>query len=174
MKKNKLPYNLDSGFKVPDNYFDDLTDRIMDSTASGETRKNPHLKEISENGFKVPEGYFENFEVKLPPKEEKETKVIPLFSKRNFYYASGVAAIFIAVFSTIFINSSPEYTWENVELSAIENYIDAGYTDMSPSEITNFLYEGDYVVETNFDNVNADAVYDYLNENVEDPAYILE
>ncbi|MDT0649821.1 hypothetical protein [Autumnicola edwardsiae] len=174
MKKNKLPYKLDSGLKVPDNYFDDLTSRLMDSIDSDSTGNNPLLTEIESSGFKVPEGYFENFEVELSPKEEKETKVIHLFSKRNLYYASGVAAIFIAVFSTILLNPSPEYTWENVELSAIENYLDAGYTDMSPSEITNFLYEGDYVVETNFDNVNSDAVYDYLDENVEDPAYILE
>ncbi|MDT0690219.1 hypothetical protein RM549_10520 [Salegentibacter sp. F188] len=174
MKKNKLPYNLDSGFKVPDNYFADLTDRVMNGVNSVKIVDDSYLKKVSNSGFKVPEDYFENFEVELPLKEEKETKVIPLFSKRNLYYASAVAAIVIAIFSTIFLDSSPESTWDNVELSAIEKYIDAGYTDMSPSEITNFLYEGNYVVETNFDNVNPDAVYEYLNENVEDPAYILE
>lgn len=174
MEKKKLPYNPDSGFKVPENYFDDLTDRLMDNISSIEAGNIPHLEEISDTGFKVPDGYFENFEVQLPPKEEKEAKVIPLFSKRNLYYASGVAAIFIAVFSTVLSNSSPDYSWDNVELSAIENYIDSGYTDMSPSEITNFLYEDDYVVETNFDDVNADAVYDYLDGSIEDPAYLLK
>ncbi|MDT0647287.1 hypothetical protein RM545_11360 [Zunongwangia sp. F260] len=174
MEKNKLPYKPNSGFKLPDNYFDDLTSRLMDSIDSDSTDNNPLLTEIESSGFKVPEGYFENFEVELSPKEEKETKVIPLFSKRNLYYASGVAAIVIAIFSTFHLDSSPESTWDNVKLSAIENYIDAGYTDLSPLEITNFLYEGNYVVETNFDNLNSDAVYDYLDENVEDPAYILE
>ncbi|MDT0687554.1 hypothetical protein [Autumnicola psychrophila] len=174
MEKNKLPYKPDSGLKVPDNYFDDLTDRIMDSVNSSELGDNLHLSQVDGSGFKVPEGYFENFEVKLFSKEEKDPKVISLFSKRNLYYASGVAAIVIAIFSTFHLDSSPESTWDNVKLSAIENYIDAGYTDLSPLEITNFLYEGNYVVETNFDNLNSDAVYDYLDENVEDPAYILE
>ncbi len=51
MKENRLPYNKDTGFKVPEGYFQDFEARMMSRVAEEEEKN-------AENPFKVPENYF--------------------------------------------------------------------------------------------------------------------
>ncbi|MDT0643276.1 hypothetical protein RM553_10590 [Zunongwangia sp. F363] len=171
MKTNKLPHKSKSGFKVPDKYFEDLEESLMDGLFPASEEPVPE-QEIS-SGFKTPENYFENFNVELPAQED--SRVVSIFSRRTLYYVAGIAAVLIAVFSGLFVENTAKASWDSLELSAIESYIQEGYLDMPESEITSYLYEDGYVVEdADFKNVDSNAVVDYLDEHVEDPTYIFE
>ena len=57
----------------------------------------------------------------------------------------------------------------------MENYIDENNIDFSTGEISNYIFQQGYLVDdADFNSVNSDAVMNYLDENVEDPLYILE
>ncbi|MDT0676280.1 hypothetical protein [Autumnicola musiva] len=172
MKKNKLPHKSKSGFKIPDDYFGNLEQDLMDGLFSKSEESFLHNKQVS-SGFKTPEAYLENFNVELPAKED--TGVISIFSRRTFYYVAGIAAVLFAVINSLFVQTEAEASWDNLELSAIENYIEEGYLDMPESEITNYLYEDGYNIEdADFREVNSNAVVEYLDEHLEDPAHIYE
>ena len=75
--KNKKNYN---GFNTPKDYFEDFEERLYSKISEENLPK--------ESGFKVPEGYFEQLDSEILKHVEpfiKETKVIPLFSKRTLY-----------------------------------------------------------------------------------------
>ncbi|WP_373056010.1 hypothetical protein [Zunongwangia sp. H14] len=172
MKTNKLPHKSKPGFKVPEDYFEALEQNLMDSLFS-DSKEAFVLNEKISSGFKTPQRYFENFNVELPEKEA--TGVISLIDRRTLYYVAGIAAVLISLFYGLFNENSAKASWDNLELSAIENYIEEGYMDMPESEITNYLYEDGYVIEdADFRKVNSRAVVDYLDEHVEDPTYIFD
>ena len=55
-----------SGFKVPENYFDNFDERLFKTIESETLPK--------ETGFKVPDGYFDNLEDSLLQKLNTEEK----------------------------------------------------------------------------------------------------
>ncbi|MDN3593847.1 hypothetical protein [Zunongwangia endophytica] len=176
MKKEKIPYHGASGFKVPSGYFENLEDQLCDKVLSEEEQ----VREIelpAEAGFKVPEAYFDGLEDRLVEKIEiKQPKLIKVDFRKTLYYAAGIAAIFICLYSTFFtLGNEQSASWDDVELSAMEDYIDDGYIDFSSTEFSNMIIEDGYIVEeSDFAAMNSDAVFDYIDENVEDPSYILE
>ncbi|HSP13071.1 MAG TPA: hypothetical protein VLO29_11145 [Salegentibacter sp.] len=177
MNKNKLPYRNDPGFTVPLNYFEELEKDLfsMVKGSEAENESDNALAKIQGSGFKTPDGYFENFEVKFPKKASPEPKVIPLFKKEYLLYAASIAAIIIALAGSLYINPDPVDTWENIELSVLENYIDDNNIDLTTTEISGFLFnDGILVEDSDFKDVNSEAMLDYLDENVEDPSFILE
>ncbi len=116
MKNSKLHSIKKSGFKTPDNYFQNFESSLLSEIA---------LKEQSKSsGFKVPKNYFETFEVSkidTGSLEKKETKVIPLFSKKNWLYAASIAAIGILLISLPDFNQSVSFS--SLDNESIENYI---------------------------------------------------
>ncbi len=173
MKKDKLSYHNDPGFSVPSNYFEELEKELLDMVQHSESEK--VLDNIEGSGFKAPEGYFESFEVKFPDNALRETKIIPLFKKEYMLYAASIAAIIIALAGSLYINPAPVDTWENIELSVLENYINDNNIDLTTTEISGLLFNDGIVVDdSNFNEVNSEAMLDYLEENVEDPTFILE
>ncbi|WP_372919741.1 hypothetical protein [Salegentibacter sp.] len=177
MKENKLPYNNDPGFTVPSNYFEELEKDIfnMVKNADAHNESDKTLEKVQGSGFKTPDGYFESFEVKFPAENSQQPKVIPLFKKEYMLYAASIAAIIIALAGSLYINPAPVDTWENIELSVLENYIDDNNIDLSTTEISGFLFnDGILVEDSDFKEVNSEAMLDYLDENVEDPAFIIE
>jgi hypothetical protein len=56
MKKNKLPYRPDAGFKVPENYFQDFEAQMMRKVTAGDTLDNSYK---GQSGFAVPAGLFQ-------------------------------------------------------------------------------------------------------------------
>lgn len=173
--ENKKSYNPKSGFKVPDNYFGNLESKIMASI--NEDKGILHdLKE--DNGFKVPANYFETLESRIFEKIEKpapKVKVISIFGRKELYAVAAVAAIFIGIISTVLYQPVPQQTLNNVEVSALEDYLDSGNVEFEYNDISSFIYEEGYVLEKqNSFDVSDDAVFDYLNENIEDPSLIIE
>lgn len=175
MKKKNLPYHKNSGFLVPSNYFEELDEKLFDFAVRGEDNSEKHLDSIEGSGFKVPAGYFSDLEEQILKKVNEEPKVIPLFKKEYFVYAASIAAIIIILAGSLFLKPTSENSWETLELSALESYIDDNNIDFSTPEISGFLFEdGSFVNESEFTEVNAEAMFEYLDENVDDPSFILD
>lgn len=175
MKKNNLPYHQKSGFTVPQKYFEELDQNLFDFVTKGEDNAERSLDSIEGSGFTVPAGYFNELEENLFKKVKDEPKVIPLFRKEFFVYAASIAAIVIILAGSLFLKPTSENSWETLELSALESYIDDNNIDFSTNEISGFLFEdGNLVNESEFTEVNAEAMFEYLDENVDDPTFILE
>lgn len=175
MKKNKLPYR-DSGFKVPSGYFEEFEERLM-HTVSGNHVGDKPLE--SKHGFAVPNGYFESLEDKILGRLEQEKqdhKVRPLYRSKKVYYITTLAAVFLAIITTVLFNPSlPDYSIENVEIAALEAYIDEGYIDLNFNEISAYITdEGHY--NDNFSTIDLDDedVLNYLNENLEDTSLLYD
>ncbi|WP_424494218.1 hypothetical protein [Salinimicrobium sp. GXAS 041] len=171
MEKNKLPYHKQKNFKVPEGYFETLDKRIMQRVTSMEAEE--HLNLPSSTGFKVPENYFDNFETELFQKleEEKKTpKVITLLNKEIFYYVAGAAAVFIALFSTMLNNPAQPVEFGDLEISTLEVYL---YETLEPDVSQYFNEQGAFLSKAENTDVDFEAVYQYLNENVEEPAVLV-
>lgn len=177
MENNKLPYRLKPGFKVPNDYFENFEDQLMQSVQK-ET-KQPELIQtyIGKSGFSIPEDYFDNLETRIMDKVNAQPgKVIPLNSVRKLFYVAAVAAVFIGIVSTLFFKDNTTLsTMDSLELSALENYIEEGYFDLDFNQLSAFMTDegysfGDYSTSEFSD----EAVYNYINENIEDPELLFE
>ena len=177
MKNNNLPYHSKPGFKVPEDYFEDLEERLMFAVRE-ENMLPEGIKDLQgKAGFTVPEGYFENIEEILVDKVKNNPgKVINLVSTRKLFYAAAVAAVFIGIISTVFFKSkTAEYTMDSIELSALENYIEEGYFDLDYNDLSSFITEDGYSFGNyNTDDFSDEAMYNYINENIEDPEFLFE
>lgn len=173
MKKNDLPDNKNSGFKIPDNYFGDFETRMLRTAGSLEKQVRP---QDNSNPFKLPANYFEHFEEHLFEKIEKENtpnKVISLLSNKHFSYVAGIAAVLAVMFTTHFYNKSQSFGFEDLEITAVENYL-LENLDLTNPEETPLIKEGDFsFVSSNSAALNREAVLEYLNENLEDPSLLL-
>ena len=177
MENNKLPYHQKPGFKVPNDYFGNFEERIMHSLE--QENKSPDLLDtyIGKTGFTLPKGYFESFESQIIDKIETQPgKVISLFSYRKIFYAAAVAAVFIGIVSTLFFrNSTTVYTIDSIELSALENYIEEGYFDLDFNELSAFMTKDGYSFgDYSTSEFSDEAVYNYIDENIEDPEFLFE
>lgn len=174
--KRKSPYHLKNGFKTPDNYFEDLEARVMGAVV--EENVLPDLK-YNHAGFNVPDAYFDNVEIDILARvnsEKEGGKLITLFNTSKYYYAAAVAAVFIGIVSTLLFNPvMDELSIDAVELSALEDYIDEGNINLNFNEISAFMAEEGYSFdEFNTSGLSDEEVFNYLNENIEDPNLLLE
>lgn len=177
MKPNKSKYSENSGFKVPVDYFMEFEERMMNRLEEQDEFSLP----VVESGFSVPDAYFESLEDRiLKETDGSPTKVRKLFRKEYLFYAAAVAAIFILMLGNFFETEAYQpISWDDIEISAMEEYIDEGYEmgfiDLNASEYSDLiLSDGKLIDDSDFYTVNSDAVFDYIDENIEDPAYILE
>lgn len=175
MEKNKFTYHPRSGFKIPENYFEDFEAKALDSICLEPGGLNASG---NDSGFRVPLDYFETLESKIYEEienSESKGKVIPMHRTRKFYYYAAVAAIFVGLISTQLFNPVQDNSFDSIELSALEAYMDSGNIDFNYNEISSMIYEEDYVFDNiTKSNLSDDAVFEYLNENIEDPSIILE
>lgn len=177
MKDNKLPYHQKSGFKVPNDYFRNFEERLMHVVQQEEEQPEIIHTYIGKHGFTTPEGYFDSLENRILKKvEPKPGKVMPLYSVRKLYYAAAVAAVFIGIVSVLFINNNTSgFTMDSIELSALEIYIEEGYFDLNSYELSSFMTEEIYSFGNySTSNLSDEAVYNYINENIEDPELLYE
>ncbi|MGB7785277.1 MAG: hypothetical protein WBL27_04170 [Salinimicrobium sp.] len=169
MKKKGLAYK-DSGFKVPNGYFENFEARMVDKIQQGNELPS------SKQPFKVPENYFEDFEQQMLQKigqEPQSGKVIQLFSKKTLSYVAGIAAVLAVLLTSTLMNNSQKATFEDLDMLAVENYL-FETLDLSNPEETPMIDQKEFSfaqgVDSNFDH---EAVLEYLNENVEEPAILL-
>ena len=171
MEKNKLPHRHGKDFKVPEGYFETLEDRIMEAVAASEEKQ--ILQEKRKSGFTVPENYFKDFEHRLFDKVEekkKAPKLISLLNKEIFYYVSGAAAVLIAVFSTVMNNPAQPLEFEDLDMITLEGYLH----ETLESDVSRYLSEEEaYASPAENPDVDFETVYDYLNENVDEPAILV-
>lgn len=166
-----------SGFKVPEEYFGNFEDRLLQKLEEQESLQSS----TGNSGFITPEGYFDQLEeVILSRIDAEKPVVISLFKKEYLFYAAAVAAIF-ALFLGDFFKSGAEQPmgWDDIEVSAMENYIDEGYGmgyfELNTADYPDFiLNENQLVGEEDFNNVDSQAALDYIDEHSEDPIFIIE
>jgi len=147
MKNENLHTTKDSGFKVPQNYFEGLEDSILNEVKLKST--------ISDSGFKAPENYFETFKVSV----EKETKVISLFNKKAVLYVSSIAAAIVLFFSLTLFNNSP-ISIHDLDTETVDNYI---LDEINLEDIAS-LFQDNELNETQFIeySLNDDTLDSYL------------
>ena len=110
----KFKHIKQTGFKAPDGYFDNLEDVVFNKLNA-----KSNLENINSPGFNVPEDYFSTIEDKVfnvLKENEKEVKVISLFSKRNLLYYSGIAAALVLMFTIFKPDSELSFDWLNLIL----------------------------------------------------------
>jgi hypothetical protein len=166
MKQNRLPYKKDSGFKIPEGYFQEFEDRMMAHVTFSESAP-------KENPFKVPENYFETLGDKLMENIEtapEKGKVIPLFNRRILAYVASVAAIMVFFFSTLTFNESGEIGFDDLNMIAIENYLLETLDWDNPNNTA--VEEYSFTASTN-PNIDKEALLEYLNDHIEEPALLL-
>lgn len=163
MNKNKLHNIKDSGFKTPKNYFDGLEDSIMNQMKLQE--------KVEDTGFKVPDNYFESLDEKILDKVTHKPKVISLFTKRNLLYATSIAAALVLMLNIIGNNN--ELTFDDLELTSIENYLSE--EDFSSYEYASLLTEDELTTDNFIDTELTDeSLEDYLLQNATIEDFIIE
>jgi hypothetical protein len=156
---NKFKHTKQTGFKVPEGYFDNLEDTVfnkLDAKSNLEHNKN--------TGFNVPKDYFSTVEENVFKKlktEDKDVKVVSLISRRNLFYMSGVAAAVVLMLSIFSGNN--ELTFDSLETELVETYISTN--NMNSSDLATLWNEAD-LSDIAFND------YEFLDETVED--YIFE
>lgn len=154
MDKGKLHTIKNSGFKVPDNYFDSLEDSIMDQFNLS--------KKIAETGFKTPDSYFDTIEEKIMSRVDHEPKVVQLFSKQNLVYVAGIAAALVLMFSII-VNRN-QLTFDDLETTSIENYLFE--EDINTYELASLLTDDELITDDFIDSeMPSEALQEYLIQN---------
>jgi hypothetical protein len=122
MRNNNI--HTQAGFKVPDGYFDQLTDRVLENTQDQDLQDHA--------GFIMPEDYLLSLEDRVMSRLEQQTKVIPLQvskSKQWLYPVLAMAALFIG-----FISINGLFTQDKVTFADLEDH-----------EITDFLVDADFM-----------------------------
>lgn len=165
MKENRLPYNK-TGFKIPEGYFQDFQSRLMERVTRNE-------EDFGASPFKVPESYFEQFGDRVFENLENSSekgKVIPLYRRKTWSYIAGVAAVVAILFSSVLFNDHGELGFEDLDITAVENYLLESFNMGNPSEAPYMDYE--LTASANYD-IDREALFEYLNENIEEPALLL-
>lgn len=116
MKEN---FNIKSGFKTPENYFDNLKGNILNINEL--ERRLP-----KENCLRVPENYFEDSKQKIIKSTAKSTIKISLFWK----YAVACALVLLVV-SSVFVSMNWNKSFDFSDLTSfeIENYLSNSYIE---------------------------------------------
>ena len=148
--------------QVPEGYFDGLEDRIMKAIYEESV-----LDKQLDPGLKVPKGYFNTIEDSILDKieDQKEPKVIQLFSRRNIMYASSIAAALVLMFSFYF--NKEETTFENIDVELVENYILDQNIDSY--ELASLLKDEDLETQNFLDSdiYTDDSLEEYLIDNAD-------
>ena len=122
-------------FKTPENYFDNLSEKIAVDVFEQSLPK--------ESGFKTPELYFENFKVKKP-----QSKIISLLP-----YLTTAAVI---VFGFFIFNNSNQSTIDKLSREEIINYLSSDDGIETNDILNNTLINTDDIMFTSLDNIEMD------------------
>jgi negative regulator of sigma E activity len=109
----------DNNFRFPQNYFEDLTERIQTRIALSEMPK-------AENAFAVPENYFDNLQSRIAERiaasePKKEAKIIPLWRRNIVKYASAACFLLMASFGVYFYQNGSTTTVQQVQSAEAVN-----------------------------------------------------
>lgn len=157
----KIPEN--AGFKVPDNYFENIK---ADQLA--EKANMPSLPK--DDGMRVPSGYFESFRVPLPPEVREETTRILRPRRQTWFLAAASVSILVLLGISMLRVKYASPTFDQLAQSEIENYLADKELDMSDLEFSELIpvegFEINDVVQIHLQNEN---ILEYLDNSMEDP-----
>jgi len=168
MKNEKSHHIKSTGYKTPDNYFESFDEKILSKLNIENS-----LDAIKDTGFKVPKDYFKSLDTAILDKSlnEKESKVVQLFSKKNLIYISSIAAAILLLFGLSILESKP--TFDNLEIETVEDYFinePISSYEMA-SLLTDEQLEKELIIDYSF---NQDSLEDYLLKNAEIEDLIIE
>jgi hypothetical protein len=168
MSNNKE--NNRSGFKVPADYFDQLTDRVMSEVTQSR---------ISESaGFSVPEGYLDQLTDQVMQSvldNSLETKVIPMNTsieptrtKAWFIPLIAVAALGLLLFSLQGLWESTTPGFEILEDQEVMEYVVNLNTSMDQDAMELLFADNDLLDNLSVNTqINDDELMDYLIDEVD-------
>jgi hypothetical protein len=159
-----------SGFKVPENYFDDFDKHIFKKIESENLPK--------QTGFVVPYGYFDNLEDTILQNlntEPKPHRHISLNSRRTWAYLTAIAACLAIIVSMLIRDESFIKQMESLKTVTIENYIDEGYLDLESYEVLALLDDED-LANMNFESYvfSEELLENYLLDNSIEETLLIE
>lgn len=156
MTKDKNTYRNKTGFKTPDNYFENFE---VDS-----------LKALKDDqSMKTPDTYFENFKVDLP---QEKSKIVQL---KHFYYAaSAIAAILILAFilNPLFKSdvNQDELKFSSIEQEELENYIENEIEN--PLDYIDQDLEFDFKKEFENSQIGSQKIIYYIGDDIYEQDYL--
>lgn len=131
-----------NSFKVPELYFDSLTERIMDRV---EKESLPSV--LKENSFKVPIGYFENLNDKILEKVLTGVKTKNIRTRFINWKLYSVAAIFLLVCSLFlvqFFNAQKQVDYlANTTEEELLEYVSLYISDFNQESLASITSEDD-------------------------------
>ncbi len=130
------------GFDVPENYYHDLEEDILQKTVYV--------------GFTTPQGYFETLSQKTEQRiqQQKQARVVPLFTKK--YWITGIAASLAAVAGIVF--------WT---MNKNSNNLQADLNAVSDEEIINYAMNAN-LYDVPVEAIAANVSFDVNEEDIED------
>lgn len=173
MKENRLPYHRKPGFQIPQDYLEELEERLMLKVTPSEIGSSPLEK--TKRAFTVPGNYFEDLEDRVMKnvtgQQKKEPKLISLFRKEAFYYVAGVAAVLVAVVTSISVPQSQPQSLDSLDMLSLETYLEEtiDYSNPEAGLITGKMI---FATSTQSTNIDQEALMEYLHENLEEPSLI--
>jgi len=165
MKENK-----NSGFEIPKDYFEKFEERLFAKLDEDVIPK--------EAGFSVPGGYFDIVEEDIMKGVVKtkvdQPKVIGLNSRRVIIYVSSIAASVAIIFGLIGKYSTSE-SFNDLQISTIESYIEEGNVTIDSYEIASLLADED-IENGNFlsEPFSDESLETYLLDNIDDSSILIE
>lgn len=159
----KIPKH--NGFKTPEGYFDQVTDRILDRVKNEEGTGIPE-----KDGFTIPEGYMEKVQKEVLSKvTTPETRVISLRAyRKHLLVAASIAAIFVLVIGLQW-NGANSITFDDLANADIETYFetrDIGFSSYEIAEV--FPVTTIDLNEFMESGVNDENIMDYLEDSIDD------
>ncbi|GEM_PF-666596 len=146
-----LPQKSDTGFVVPDGYFEHFESKLLETNKKSEPK----------SGFATPENYFENFRVRTD-QENKKTKERSLPGK--FIFKIGYAAVAASILLFFVLNLPKDRNSENLaELNTldIESWVYENAAQFNTDEITEVFQQNELTLNS-FDYDS--EVNSYLSE----------
>lgn len=148
MKKHNLKNIKHSGFKIPEDYFEKFEASVLNQDRIMSTH----------NGFKVPEGYFETIEDTIINKaNQKESKVIQLFSRKAIIASLSIAASILLLFNLSIFEK--QITLDSLDYETLENFV--LNQELESSDIANLITNTEQLANISI----AESVSDTLLEN---------
>ncbi|WP_062059052.1 hypothetical protein [Aquimarina longa] len=174
MKKDNLHKN-NSGFKVPQNYFENFENELSKKISS-DSKTDVILSSKIESGFRTPKNYFTTLEYTITQKiddDQPKRKSRALITTKNIVYITGIAAM-IAITILLSVTKKSKLNFNDIEVADIHVYIDDENIKFSTAEIASIL--GNDINKIFEDNLITDEIIlDYLSEeNLNDEIIYIE
>lgn len=174
MENNKEHNKQKTGFKVPNNYFEDFNTSLHKKLSSSTDNDRSLFPE--KTGFKTPDDYFETLTIEINDYNTKDqkTKVVNLNTKKKLLYGLSIAASLTLLIAIVLPTKKDDLvTFESLNTITFNAYIETNHETLDTYMIAEvFEDEIDDLNLISNDDVIDESLIDYLNN--EDTTYLIE